>query len=360
MKLKIVSFLLGAFLVCAHASAQEALATVAAGTVVETKQNVARRYPGRVVSLAEVPVTARVSGDLLEVAFKEGDYVKKGQLLYRLDDIRYVAAEKSAEAKVAQYKAQASYSRANYERTKQLFEKEVSTQDELDAALAEYEANQALFAAAKADLIVAKDDLKNTRIYARSDGRVGVNKAPVGTYVTPSTGTLTTVVQLDPVRARFALSNRDFLDLFGDEETFRKQAKISLILANDKKYPLAGTIDFIDNTANASTDTVQVYVSFKNEDFALIPGSTVAVIVLKDCGNAPAVIPSAMLYDSEGPYVYVLDENNVPARRNIKLASETKNLYFIAEGLKAGERIVTDGTHKIVPGKKVNVVVTDN
>ncbi|MCR5183843.1 MAG: efflux RND transporter periplasmic adaptor subunit [Opitutales bacterium] len=334
----------------------QAQPTVAAGEVVEAVQNVVRRYPGRIVSVSDVPVVSRVSGDLLEVAFKEGDFVERGQLLYRLDDIRYVAAKRAAEAKIAQYKARVSYSKANYERTKHLFEKEVSTQDELDSALAEYEANKALLAAAEADLIVATDDLDNTRIYARSHGRVGVNKMPEGTYVTPASGTLTTIVQFNPIRARFALSNRDFLTIFGDEKTFRETAKISLILANGKEYPLAGTLDFIDNSANASTDTVQVYALFQNDDYVLVPGSTLSVVVSKDCGKSPALVPSAMLYDREGAYVYVLDENNVPARRKITVVNETKDLFFVGEGLKPGERIVIDGTHKVVPGKAVNVI----
>ena len=353
--------LFAAFFAGTHAWAQDAAATeklelVASGTVAEAENVVTRRYPGRVVSPASVAVTSRVSGDLLEVAFKEGDFVKKGQLLYHLDDIRYIAARKSAEAKIAEYRARVAYSKANFERTQQLFEKEVSTQDELESARSEYEANKALYSAAEADLIVALDDLKNTRIYAPADGRIGVNAVPAGSYVTPSTGTLTTVVQFDPVRVRFALSNRDFLSIFGDEKTLREQSKISLVLADGKKYEIDGEIDFLDNTANEHTDAVQIYAKFPNAASKLVPGSTVSVLLERRAGTKmSAVIPSAVMYDSKSAYVYVLDSENKVIRRNIELAQTTEKLQFVKSGLKPGERIVTDGTHKALPGRKVKV-----
>lgn len=336
--------------------AQEKLELVAAGTVVEAENVLARRYPGRVVSPAKIAVTSRVSGDLLEVAFNEGDFVRKGQLLYRLDDIRYVAAVKSAEAKIAEYRARVAYSRANFERTQQLFEKDVSTQDELDSVLSEYEAYQASLSAAEADLIVAQDDLKNTRILAPADGRIGVNAVPAGSYVTPSSGTLATVVQTDPVRVRFTLSNRDFLSLFGDEKNLREQGKIQLLLADGSEYASEGELDFVDNTANEQTDSVQIYARFSNADGKLIPGSTVSVILGKRSGERlPAVVPSAVMYDNESAYVYVLGDDNTVERRDVSLGQATNALQFIVGGLKKGERIITDGTHKAVPGRRVNV-----
>lgn len=334
----------------------EKLELVAAGTVGEAENVLSRRYPGRVVSPATIAVVSRVSGDLLEVGFKEGDFVRKGQQLYRLDDIRYVAAVRSAEAKIAEYKARVAYAKANYDRTRQLFEKEVSTQDELDSVLSEFEANQASLAAAEADLIVAEDDLKNTRILAAADGRIGVNAVPAGSYVTPSSGTLTTIVQNNPVRVRFALSNRDFLQLFGDEKTFREEATVHLLLADGSEYPEAGEFDFVDNTANEGTDSVQVYVKFENAKHLLMPGSTVSVILSRRAGTKMrTVVPSAVMYDAESAYVYVLDENNTVARRNVVLGEASRDVQFVESGLEAGERVVTDGTHKAIPGRRVSV-----
>lgn len=362
MKMKAALFL-GIFLasltgtpLAAEEVAVEKLELVAAGTVQEAESIITRRYPGRVVSPASIAVTSRVSGDLLEVAFKEGDFVKKGQLLYRLDDIRYIAARKSAEAKIAEYRARVAYSKANFERTQQLFDKEVSTQDELESARSEYEANKALFSAAEADLIVALDDLKNTRIYAPADGRIGINATPAGSYITPASGTLATVVQLDPVRVRFSLSNRDFLSIFGNEKTLREQSRIALLLADGKNYETVGAVDFIDNTANEQTDTVQIYAKFSNPDAKLLPGSTVSVVLECRSGTLmPAVVPSAVMYDTQSPYVYVLDGDNRVARRNVVLAQTTDELQFVESGLKPGERIITDGTHKAIPGRKVKV-----
>lgn len=338
----------------APAGVEERLELVAAGTVSEAENVVMRRYPGRVVSPATIAVTSRVSGDLLEVAFKEGEFVRKGQPLYRLDDIRYVAAVRSAEAKIAQYRARVAYSKANFDRTQRLFEKDVSTQDELESSRSEYEANKAELAAAEADLIVAQDDLKNTRILAPADGRIGVNAAAQGSYVTPSTGTLTTVVQIDPVRVRFSMSNREFLSMFGDEKTLRERSSIRLLLADGSEYGVAGKIDFVDNTANERTDTVQIYAFFSNPDAKLLPGGTVSVMLGRTAGTrSPVVSPSAVMYDAKGAYVYVLDAENTVERRDISIAQTTKNFVFVENGLAVGERIVADGTHKALPGRKV-------
>lgn len=349
--------LLAAMLAGTGAQAQEErLELVAAGTVREAENVITHRYPGRVVSPSIVAVTSRVSGDLLEVAFKEGDFVKKGQRLYRLDDVRYVAAQKSAEAKIAELKARIAYSKANFERTQLLFDKEVSTQDELESARSEYEAYKAMLTAAEADLVVAQDDLKNTVILAPADGRIGVNAAPLGSYVTPASGTLTTIVQRDPVRVRFSLSNRDFLQIFGTEKNLREQASVTLTLADGRRYDIAGSIDFIDNIANEQTDAVQIYANFANPNNVLLPGSTVSVVLGRSTGTRmPAVLPSAVMHDNESAYVYVLDAENKVERRNVVLAQSTKNLQFVESGLKVGERIVTDGTHKAIPGRKVKV-----
>lgn len=335
---------------------EERLELVAVGKVAEAENVITHRYPGRVVSPAIVSVTSRVSGDLLEVAFKEGDFVRKGQRLYRLDDVRYVAATKSAEAKIAELKARIAYSKANFERTQLLFDKEVSTQDELESARSEYEAYKAMLTAAEADLVVAQDDLKNTVILAPSDGRIGVNAAPLGSYITPSSGPLTTIVQHDPIRVRFSLSNRDFLQIFGTEKKLREQASIALTLADGRRYDAAGSIDFIDNIANEQTDAVQIYAKFANPNNVLLPGSTVSVVLGRNTGTRmPAVLPSAVMHDSEGAYVYILDAEDKVERRNVVLAQSTKDLQFIKSGLNVGERIVTDGTHKALPGRKVKV-----
>lgn len=347
---------ISAFAGTALCAQEERMELVAAGKVEEVENVITHRYPGRVVSPSIVAVTSRVSGDLLEVAFKEGDFVRKGQRLYRLDDVRYVAAQKSAEAKIAELRARIAYSKANFERTRLLFEKEVSTQDELESARSEYEAYRAMLSAAEADLIVAQDDLKNTVILAPADGRIGVNSVPLGSYVTPASGTLTTIVQQDPVRVRFSLSNRDFLQLFGSEKKLREQASISLRLADGRCYEAEGSIDFIDNTANEQTDAIQVYARFANPNNVLLPGSTVSVVLGRNTGTRmPAVIPSAVMHDGESAYVYVLDAENKVERRSVALAQSTKDWQFVKSGLKVGERIVIDGTHKAIPGRKVKV-----
>ena len=355
----------GAILFCAAISSSAAPSggvakqLVASGIVQEVENMEVRRYTGQVISPATVALTARVSGELLEVGFKEGDFVKKGQLLYRLDNVRYVAAVRGAEAKIEEYKARVLYAKNNFERTNTLFEKQVSTQDEMESARAEYQASEAALLAAQADLILAQDDLKNTRIVAPIDGRIGVNNYTVGNYIAQSSGTLAEIVQLDPVRVKFSLSNRDLLTNFGDEAGLRADSEIHVKMADGREYEVSGTIEFVDNSVNRRTDSVQVFVLFGNARHRLIPGSTLTVLVARKSGGAKfaAVVPSAVMHDSQGAYVYVLDAENTVARRDIVLGGTDGKGHFqlVKEGLKPGERVIVDGTHKALPGAQVNV-----
>ena len=331
--------------------------TVAVGEVITTQSAISRRYTGRLTSPASVELVARVAGEMLEQQFTEGDFVKKGQVLYRLDDVRYRAAVQGAEANIKRCEASLKYTESNYNRVKGLFEKDVTTQDALEAAEMNYHADIAGLASAKASLITAQDDLKNTLIVAPIDGKIGLTNYTVGNYLTPASGVLATIVQLTPIRLSFSVANRDFLSIFGTEENFRKDARVTITLADGSPYPVEGNFEFMNNEANQSTDTTTLFVSFANNDYLLRPGSTVTVNVeQKSTKDATGIEPSALMSDAQSTYVYVVDENLIAQRRDVKLGSSTKDLQIVLEGLAAGEKVVTRGTHKVIPGMPVKVL----
>lgn len=353
------------FLLSSHGFSGEAAPSapptpvVSVGTVGVAKNVEVRRYTGHVTATAEVHLVARVSGELLKVGFNEGDVVKEGQVLYELDPVRYEAAVKSAEAKIKEAEARLSYAEISHGRSEELYRKKAVTKDQRDSAESEYNAGQAALMNAEAQLITARDDLKNTRITAPISGKIGTTKYTRGNYLTPNSGVIATVVQIDPLRVNFTISNRDFLSMFGNERGLKENADIRLKLADGSMYPLSGTVEYIDNRANPRTDTLQIYASFANPDGVLVPGSSLQVMLSRGAGaDLPSVMPSAVMHDAKTAFIYVLDEENRVERRDVRLGYSTADQQLIEDGVRPGEKIVVDGTHKIRHGSFVTAKTT--
>ena len=176
-----------------------AVPVVGVDKVVAVENMESRRYTGLVMSPSVVNVVPRVSGEILEVGFKDGDIVKKGQVLYRLDPVQYEAAVKNVEAQIAASKARLNYAQNNYNRNEALYDKLAASLDTMESARSALEEEKATLMAAEAELISAKDNLKNTTIVAPMDSLAGVNNFTAGNYITPSSGTLVTLIQISPI-----------------------------------------------------------------------------------------------------------------------------------------------------------------
>ena len=328
--------------------------TVGVAEVEEVANIQSRRYTGQVVAQAVVNVTPRVSGEILKLGFNDGDYVKKGQMLYTIEKTQYEAAVKQAEATIAECKAKLEYAQSSYDRNQMLYEVNAASMDSMENTKSALDALKAAQAAAEASLVTAKDNLKYTTITAAIDGLVGVTKYTAGNFVTPSSGSILTIIQMQPIRVRFSMSTSDFLAGYGSLTTLKKEGELSLKLADGSEYATGGKIEFLNNEANVKTDAIQVYASFPNADMKLIPGSTVTVTLSnKSASKMPAVPPSAVMYNASETYVYVVGEGNKIERRTVELGDMTKTHQLIKSGLKAGEKVVSLGTHKVMPGDEV-------
>ena len=328
--------------------------TVGVAAVEEVSNVQSRRYTGQVVAQAEVNVVPRVSGEILKLGFKDGDYVKKGQLLYTIEKTQYEAAVKQAEANIAESKARLEYAESSFDRNQMLYEVNAASKDTMESTKSAVDALKAGLAAAEAGLVTAQENLKYTDITAAIDGLVGVTKFTAGNYITPSSGSLLTIIQMQPIRVRFSISMADFLSGYGSLTALKQNGQVTLKLADGSEYKDGGTIEFLNNEANMKTDAVQVYASFPNADMKLIPGSTVTVTLSKKSGDKmPAVPPSAVMHDAQTSFVYVVGEGNKIERRVIELGDMTKTHQLVQSGLKAGEKVVYQGTHKVMPGDEI-------
>ena len=312
-------------------------------------------YPGRVVPIAQVDVVPQVSGEILEVAFANGQAVNEGDVLYRLDSVKYEAAVKNAESKLAECKANARYADLSYERHKNLLESRAVSLDAVDNALSQRDSSKAALAAAQAELVVAKDDLKHCTITAPISGKVGSTSKTKGNYVTAGSASLVTIVQQTPIRVRFSVSNRRILDVAGSDGPNRKEdVAVSLTLSNGTPFSGDGAIEYADNMADEQTDTMTVYALFANDDRKLVPGGTVAVSIAPKKGvKRPAIPPTAVLQDTQGPYVWVVGPGGRVERRTIARGAQSGDWMFVEKGLAPGEKVVADGAHKVRRGDVV-------
>ena len=277
-------------------------ASVPVYTVVEGEDLTTRDYVGKVLSKELVNIVPQVSGELKEVSFSDGDAISEGQVLYRIDDVKYRSAVKNCEAKVAECQAKLEYGRSNLERTRKLFDREVTTQDNLEQVTSDTAALEAQLAGAEAALVSAREDLDNCII------------------TSPISGTLVTVFQVNPVRVRFSVSSADFLSFGGNLDDFRKNWQCTLTLADGRAYPAVGKMELVDYKANPNTDTVHLFVIFDNPDLKLIPNTTVTVHFSRLTGDKRPVIPvTALLFDADGAYEWLLDQSDKPVTRPVLL-----------------------------------------
>ena len=317
--------------------------------------NPLRTSPGRVVPVAQVNVIPQVSGEILEVAFENGSVVKKGDLLYRLDPVKYEAAVKNAEAKVAECTASLGYAELSYARHLKLVATRAVSQDALDNALSARDSARASLEAAKADLMSARDDLRHCRITAPITAKVGTTQFTEGNYLQKGQGSLVTLIQFRPIRVRFSISNRDFLEMFGaSTKRCRAEGVLSVRLADGTTLGEEGVIEYSENAADEQTDTIQLYALYPNAAYSLRPGGTVAVSLTSKKGvPRPAVPPTAILQDVQGPYVWVVGADGAAERRYIARGNIAGDWQFVEKGLKVGEKVVADGGHKVRKGMKV-------
>lgn len=313
--------------------------------------------PGRVVSKYRVDVLARISGYLLKSYFKEGDYVKEGQVLFQIEPTEYSNASNVAAANVKNLTAQLSYAEKQLARASELVKKDYIAKAKYDEILSQRDSLKAQLASAQASYNDANRSLGYTNVKAPVNGKVGIINVTVGNYVSPSSGALTTINSTDPIYVTFPLDSNDYQALSSADGDANQNRKVELLLSGGNKYPTEGIQDFQDNKVDVSTGTVTMRATFKNPNNALIHGEFVTV---KLYSNKPVDVPvapvTAVLENQAGKYVYKLDEKNIPQLTYIKTGEQSGDNWVIKEGLQKGDKIVTEGLQKVIPGRPVKIV----
>ena len=312
-------------------------------------------FSGRVTALQKVDLLARIEGFLQQQNFTEGATVKAGDLLYVIEKAPYEAKVASAEGAVTT--ARARYDRTEIELKRQttLAAKEVAAQAKLDDAKAARDEAKGSLDKLIAELEQAKLQLSYTEIRAPIDGRIGKSLLTVGSFVSPQSGTLATIVAKDPIGVTFPVGQREFLAV--REQT--PGATLSDVTAyvqfgKDKRYPQAGVVDFVDVQVNTGTDAVDVRATFPNPDGTLVDGQLVTVVIESGTPKPALIVPvGAIQMDQAGAFVLIVDAASKIEVRRVTLGGQSGNGVVVPEGLSQGERVVVEGVQKVRPGQTV-------
>ncbi|MDR1740980.1 MAG: efflux RND transporter periplasmic adaptor subunit [Synergistaceae bacterium] len=346
-------FLAGAGASEAAAPAAPAAPSVVLYSVGSADLALGSSYVGRVEAIQSVSMLPQVTGTIDRVAFKEGSMVKAGDLLFKIDDEQYRATVDGRKADLAKAEAAQKNAVRYYDRLKAADRRSVSATD-VDSAENDVLQAKAGVAQAQAALKLAQIDLDHTRIPAPITGRIGKAAMTKGNYVTPAGVPLAEIVQMDPIRVAFAMPDRDYSSHTPASGDLPYTS--SLTLADGTAYPFNGERDFDDNVVDSKTGTVTVRLRFPNSDGLLVPGAMVRVEV-KPAPHVGLVIPQeAVVSNSDGDMVYVVDSADVATPKGVKLGLAVGSMVEVLSGLAEGDNIVHQGIQSVIPGSPVSPV----
>jgi membrane fusion protein (multidrug efflux system) len=320
------------------------------------------QYVGRLHAEEDVAIQAKIPGYVLSRDFREGDLVQAGDVLYTIDSSEYEAALARAKADLAAAVANQANAARNFNRGKELLPKGAISASEMDNITAIKLEADARIEASKAEVTSAEVNLGFTTMTAPITGRIGRSMVSAGDLVGPSSGSLTTLVSIDPIDALFQVSEDAYVAaqssrLKGDiSPEALLDIEVTLELTNGVMYPEVGKIDYFANRIDASTGTLEARAKIPNSHSMLVPGQYVRVI-LQDTNFVEGVfVPQAAVQaDQQGSFVLLVDGSSVVARRNVELSGRFDDKVLVKKGVEVGDRVIVRGLQQVRPGMPVQV-----
>ena len=323
--------------------------------------NVSAESTGRVEAQYSIDVIARVSGFLLKKYFKEGDFVKKGQLLFQIDPREYQLSVNNSRAAVNQYQALYTNAQQEWHRANALVKEDLISRSDVDSSLAARNQNKALLDSANQQLELAKVNLSYTSIRSPIDGRIGKVNITEGNYVTATSGSLVNVASVSPVYVSFSLKGDDFVKLLKASDKF-KDVEVKVQFSDGSWYDKVGTINFIDNKIDKDSGSVQMRATFNNEKGWLVPGAYMKVKLTAPKTVEFMTVPQACAKGDamSGYYVWAVQDNKA-VRKDIKVSDDINNNWIVEDGLKKSDVIVVSGIQNVAAeGQKLKIITNQS
>lgn len=307
---------------------------------------------GQTEAINKVELKARVQGELTHINFIEGSHVEKGATLFQIEKREYEASVASAQAGLVDAKASHTKTAKYLKRLKNTIKEGVAAKTMDEAVSAEKEA-AANVEKAEANLKIALLNLEYTTIKAPIAGRIGKVNVTKGNIVNLQTGTLATIVQVDPIYAVFAIGEDKALSLNNKPDSMA-EANVYLELSNGKKFEYPGKIAFMDNNINETSGTVLMRATFPNPEELLLPGQFATVLIQQKSQTERLSVPTAaILHDQLGSYVLVVNKENQAIRTSVVAGEQLGILTEIKDGIKDGDSIIYKGMEKVQAGGTV-------
>jgi membrane fusion protein (multidrug efflux system) len=318
-----------------------------------------QNWIGSLDGYVNAEIRAQVSGYLMSQDYKEGSFVKKGDVLFRIDPRPFEAALEQAKGQLGMASAQLGRADLDVARYTPLVKSNAMTQEELDDAVQASLSAKANVTLADAVKKQAELNLEFTRITSPIDGIAGRARAQIGDLVGPGSGNLTEVSTVDPIKVYITVSEQYYLDhlagYLSDEGGSGSGMELELILANGSVYPHKGKFYFLNRQVEPGTGAIQIAVLFPNPGNLLRPGQYAKIRARTETRKGAVVIPQRAVTELQGSFqVDVVGADNVVAIRQITVGAQMSNRWVIEDGLKSGDLIIVDGLQKAVAGKAVN------
>ncbi len=323
-------------------------------------------FTGNTAAFNTVKLVARVPGYLEKIHFTDGARVKKGDLLFTIQQEQYKAQLKQAQAEVAASKAKLDNATTEYNRYLSLYRQKAGPETAVDQWKYTMESAAAALENAQAQVALAKLNLSYTTVTAPFDGRMGRHLIDVGNLVGGGGGGQDTVLaeinQIDPYYVYFTINERDLLRVIGEQDLGRAREKtqrsegytVFMGLASDTGYPYRGVLDFAAITVNPQTGTLQLRAIFPNPKGDVVPGLFARVQApYQENKNALLVAADAVGFDQLGNYVLIVKDKNVVERQQVEIGEQVGAMRVIKSGLTGTERVIVDGLLRAVPGREV-------
>ncbi len=333
---------------------------VVVATPVQRDVPVSMELVGQAVGFQDVEIRARVEGFLETVAFTEGTLVRKGQLLYQIDQKPLQAAVANAKANLATWQARLEKAKNDVKRLTPLAKQQAVSQQELDNAVAAEDAAVAQVEAQKAAVEKVEFDLGYTTIYAPIDGLIGTTKVKAGNLVGRGESTLlVTISQIDPILFRAGIAEAEYLRVarraVEDRQVGRSQSTpIQLILADGTVHPQEGRLDAVERNVDTTTGTIALQIKFPNPQRLVRPGQFGRVKFDIDVKKGALLVPQRAVQELQNlRSLAVVGADNKVSFRNVTMGPRVDNFWVVEEGLNAGDRVVIEGLQRIRDGMTV-------
>ncbi|EQB6272551.1 efflux RND transporter periplasmic adaptor subunit [Campylobacter coli] len=313
-------------------------------------------YPAKLVSDYDVIIKPQVSGVIVEKLFKAGDLIKKGQILFIIEQDKFKASVNSAYGKALMARANFDNASKDYNRSKTLYNKGAISQKEYDSALANFNNTKANLTSARADLENARIDLAYTEIKAPFDGTIGDALVNIGDYVSASTTELVRVTNLNPIYADFFISDTDKLNLVRNTQSGKWDLDSIHANLNLNGETVQGKLYFIDSVIDANSGTVKAKAIFDNNNSTLLPGAFATITSEGFIQKNGFKVPQIAVKQNQNDVYVLLVKNGKVEKSSVHISYQNNEYAIIDKGLQNGDKIILDNFKKIQVGSEVKEI----